>query len=381
MEIQFTAAEAPPTGVPFLLNADLVPLTAPNAWLRSVASSGATSSAATWRTYGQALLDFFQYLEAHGLDWKDVDQRTLLAYRRAQEAAPSKHTGRHVSRSTIQMRLLVACRFYAWASEQGFLPANPVRYREVKIRRPRDTDLLAHVPRTATRSVPEVAYERLGKCDEVRWLPHEQVMQWINSIRHWRDKLMAKLLYRSGMRRAELLTLQTSAIPERKSIDVSRSEVSFEIRGKGGRWRPVYVATRDLLALHDYIAVRRRAVLKERKLAHDAIWISERTAQPLRVEALNEIFAAISARCGINVTPHMLRHSWAVLALAHFRDVGHVQPEKLLQIRLGHASLTTTNAYYMHATPDQLAKDAHAAASLIERLLECDLDAAEQVRG
>jgi site-specific recombinase XerD len=226
--------------------------------------------------------------------------------------------------------------------------------------------------------VPVVAYERLAKGSDLRWFPHEKVMQWINSISSWRDKLMAKLLYRSGMRRAELLSLQTTSIPEKGSVNVARAEVGFEIRGKGGRRRPVHVATRDFLALHDYLAIRRRSVLRAHRLDHEAIWISERTGQPLRVEALNEIFSRVSRRCGIRLTPHMLRHSFAVFALAHFRGMGHAQPEKLLQLRLGHASIVTTSTYYMHMTPDQLAQDAHAAASLIERLLEYDLDATRE---
>jgi len=51
MHIFFTGAEARKSGVPFLLDASMQPITAANAWLQELAQDGATSSPCSWKIY------------------------------------------------------------------------------------------------------------------------------------------------------------------------------------------------------------------------------------------------------------------------------------------------------------------------------------------
>jgi len=71
-------------------------------------------------------------------------------------------------------------------------------------------------------------------------------MQWLNSIEDWRDKLIAKLMYQTCMRREEVVNLKTWNLPERSVLDLSRPEASFTIIGKGRKKRLIYLATRSL---------------------------------------------------------------------------------------------------------------------------------------
>jgi integrase/recombinase XerD len=197
-------------------------------------------------------------------------------------------------------------------------------------------------------------------------------MKWLNSIEVWQDKLIGKLLYQTGMRREEAASLTVSQLPERGSADPSKLETSFEIIGKGRIKREVFLSTRTFIELHDYIATKRALCVRKTKSRHDIIFVN-RTGEPLPPATINFIFKRASKRCGIKITPHMLRHSFAVAALQHWKSIGHSQPEKLLQYRLGHANITTTRIY-THMTDEMKAEEAHANASLIELLLEGETD-------
>jgi site-specific recombinase XerD len=349
----------------------MLPITAANAWLRKVSQDGATSSFHTRRSYAYHLFDFFSYLAVHGTDWRQVDNETLIRYRDIQDQNASPHTKSSLKRRTINARLLTAGRFYSFAFEKGFIDRNPIAYKTVKFRRPADTDMLAHTGHEQSYEVPFATFERLSK-PEIKWRPHEEVSEWLNSINVWRDKLIAKLLYYTGMRRAEGAGLKLWELPKRSEINASHLEVSFTITGKGGRKRMIYLPTRYFIELHNYIAVERVRLLRRTRTSHSFIFVNH-DGMPLSPSALNFIFRRISKGCGIEITPHMLRHSFAVVALRCWRAIGVKNPEKLLQGRLGHASITTTQIY-THITDELKAEEAYANASLIDLFLKGEID-------
>jgi site-specific recombinase XerD len=367
----YTGSEAEKSRVPFLLDAEMRPITAVNAWLRDIAQSGATSSFHTRRAYAYDLFDFLSYLQIRKITWHQITNDTVAHYRDIQDQNPSPHTKKPLSRRTINARLLTVGRFYVYAFEEGFIDKNPLKYKELKFHRPADDDLLAHIGTGQTLKVPSVIYERLAK-PKIKWRSHSEVMTWLNSIDVWRDKLIGKLLYRTGMRRDEVASLTIPELPSRSSADPSKLEISFEIIGKGRKKREVILATRDFIELHDYILTERALCVRKAKKKHTIIFVT-RTGDPLPPAYINRIFKYVSERCGIKITPHMLRHSFAVAALQHWKAIGHSQPEKLLQARLGHARITTTRIY-MHLTDEMKVKEAHANASLIDMLMEGEID-------
>ena len=105
MHIFFTGAEAKKSEVPFLLDASMQPITAANAWLQGLAQDGATSSPCSWKTYAYHLFDYFSYLEAHHLGWRQVNNETVLQYRDVQDQNRSGHTKEHLNRRTINARI------------------------------------------------------------------------------------------------------------------------------------------------------------------------------------------------------------------------------------------------------------------------------------
>jgi site-specific recombinase XerD len=371
--------------IPFFIDDDERPISATNAWLRHVSKRG---SPKTWRTYAYDLYDFFQYLEWKKVVWQKVDDNILVSYRLRQETTDSNHKKKHkgdrrVSRNTIQARLLTVGRFYKYAAQYGFLKSNPLTYEIVKTRRPDDAVFLAHVNTTREREIPVAAYDRVAVRNVTKWLPHETVWRWINSIDNKRDKLIAKLLYQTGMRREEIILWEVGDIPDVRTLTNAESSdrVKLSIRGKGGKGRTIRISAKTFLTLRRWIDVDREKILKKcglnRTDDHGFVWISVRDGHPLQAITLNHIFERISTACGITITPHMLRHSFAMERRADLYESKIPNPEKVLQEALGHSSVVTTITAYGHISPEWETKEADSNADLLKKLSFEDKDDGE----
>lgn len=370
--------------IPFLIDRNEKPVGVANAWLRHISRRG---SPKTLRTYAYALFDFFQYLESRNIVWQKADDDTLFSYRLHQETTDSSHKKKHkgnrrVLRSTIQMRLLTAGRFYKYATSHGYVEKNPLTYEVIQYRRPIYADFLAHLGRTQEKEIPVAAYSRVSKSGPAKWLSHETIWNWINSIKNERDRLIVKLLYQTGMRREEIILWRVDNIPRAKDVleDPQRRWVEFSIRGKGGKIRSIRISIKNFLRLRRWMEFDREKIVRRfgigKEQDHGFVWVSSRDGHPLQAVTLNHIFQRISERCGIVITPHMLRHSFAMRKRADLYEDGVLNPEKVLQAILGHSSVTTTMTIYGHISPQDEAEEAESNADLLAALGSGEDDAA-----
>jgi len=143
-----------------------------------------------------------------------------------------------------------------------------------------------------------------------------------------RDRAMLELFYSSGLRLAELVSLNLG--------DVDAADHTVRVVGKGSKERIVPVGKQALLALKDWLAVRSE-ISRSGELA---LFLSQRGTRvsPRTVQhRVNEWARRQGAPTGVH--PHMLRHSFATHVLESSRDLRAVQE------MLGHASLSTTQVY------------------------------------
>lgn len=367
MYIFFTGNESKISGIPFLLDSDLRPITAPNQWFRKLAINGATASPNTWRTYGYALFDFFNYLETVDVNWTELTNDILYDYREIQAANHSNHTKKYLNKRTIHSRIIAVGLFYKFAHENNYIKQNNLIYKTLPYRIPRDSDMYAHLNRTFERTIPAVAFERLPK-SKIKWCKYEDVIKWTNSISVWRNKIIAKLMFQTGLRRAEVTMLKISQLPEVEQIDLNFHEVKFLIVGKGNKRREVFISTRLFLEIRDYVLIERKTLLRKKKKSHSFLFVTS-AGEPLKPNSLNQIFESISGKIGIKITPHKLRHSFAVHFLNHLNKIGHSQPLKTLQNRLGHSNISTT-LIYTHISDEDMAQESIANAMFFEMLME-----------
>ena len=160
-----------------------------------------------------------------------------------------------------------------------------------------------------------------------------------------RDRAMFELLYSSGLRLAELVSLDVGD----GRLDLGQGEVT--VTGKGAKTRTVPVGAKAREALAAWLAARAGLTQAGEK----ALFVGARGARISRA-VVGARLAAWARRSGLaeRVHPHMLRHSFATHMLQSSQDLRAVQE------LLGHASISTTQVY-THLDFQALAKVYDAA--------------------
>lgn len=161
---------------------------------------------------------------------------------------------------------------------------------------------------------------------------------------------LLELLYGSGLRATELVSLPMSAVP--------RDAPFLTVTGKGGQQRMVPVSSRAKIALSQWLALR----VEAGKFVFPS---SAREGHLTRVR-LFQLLRALAARAGIDpekVSPHVLRHAFATHLLEGGADL------RVLQTLLGHADIATTQIY-THVDSARLVALVNARHPLAVRVAE-----------
>ncbi|MCA1662180.1 MAG: tyrosine recombinase [Novosphingobium sp.] len=135
---------------------------------------------------------------------------------------------------------------------------------------------------------------------------------------------LLELLYGSGLRATELVSLPLAAVP--------RDAPFLTVTGKGGQQRMVPVSGRASLALRRWLGLRETA----------SRWLFPSRGKHLSRVRLFQLLRALAGRAGIDpakVSPHVLRHAFATHLLEGGADL------RVLQTLLGHADIATTQIY------------------------------------
>jgi integrase/recombinase XerC len=143
-----------------------------------------------------------------------------------------------------------------------------------------------------------------------------------------RDLAMLELLYSSGLRLSELVSLDVA--------DVDFSERMVRVTGKGAKTRVVPVGSRAINALRAWLPLRSRKLV-----AGETAMFTGRSGKRLGTRAVQQRVKHRARRQGVpgNVHPHTLRHSFASHLLESSGDLRAVQE------LLGHADISTTQIY------------------------------------
>ena len=151
-----------------------------------------------------------------------------------------------------------------------------------------------------------------------------------------RDRAIMELLYSTGMRVAELVSLNMSR------LDFVGGMV--RVRGKGNKERLIPVGNPALEAVNQYLPVRKNLlaarIKRGKPTEKEALFVNNRGSR-LTARSVERFVRMYAGRANITarVTPHALRHSFATHLLEMGADLRSVQE------LLGHASLSTTQKY------------------------------------
>ena len=270
-------------------------------------------AANTRASYSSDLLKFLSYLQDLGInDWSQVrfsDVMTFLAREQDQGLAPRSRA-----------RLLATLRgFFRFLVRDRHLRESPV----ANLASPR---LRRHLP--AILSIAEV--ERL--------LAQPNLARPLGQ----RDGAMLELLYGTGLRVSELITLTVGRV---------NLEVGFLIVvGKGSKERIVPMSETAIEAVRHYLLEARLLILKGR--VSEILFVTNRGGAMTR-QGFWKLLKKYGCQAGIqkSLTPHTLRHSFATHLLERGADLRSVQ------MMLGHSDISTTQIY-THVARERL-KEVH----------------------
>ena len=160
-----------------------------------------------------------------------------------------------------------------------------------------------------------------------------------------RDKAMFELAYSSGLRLAELVSLDLA------HADLIRREAEVTVTGKGGKTRSVPVGANACAAIEAWLGARAALARDE----EPALFVGARGAR-IAAGVVRARLGQWAIRAGlpVHVHPHVLRHSFATHVLQSSGDLRAVQE------MLGHSSISTTQVY-THLDFQYLAKAYDAA--------------------
>lgn len=161
----------------------------------------------------------------------------------------------------------------------------------------------------------------------------------VNSLLSIRNKAMLELLYATGLRVSELITLKVS--------DIHLTMGFVQCLGKGSKERIVPLGNAAKKAVDDYL-LHARENLTKRNNDENVLFVNQH-GRPLSRQGFWKILKAAAKNAGINkvITPHTLRHSFATHLLENGADL------RIVQEMLGHVDIGTTQIY-IHVTKVRL---------------------------
>jgi integrase/recombinase XerD len=266
----------------------------------------------TQRTYAALLNKFVAWAQGQGLaSWEAVQLQHLMAFlqheRERSLANQPKNSPRRLSSESVYLEIAALRAFYRFAENEKILPANPAENLSL--------------PRRWKRLPKALTAEEIEKL----LTPEEP-----GTPASLCDQAILELAYASGLRLAELRGLR---------LEQLHLEAGFiNVIGKGNKERVVPVGTKARAAIDRYLTAGRPKLITSRSPAN--LFLTRRGTPFAAVTLWLRIKLRVR-RAGIarNVTPHMLRHSFATHLLENGADL------RVIQELLGHATITTTEVY------------------------------------
>ncbi|GAA6140510.1 site-specific tyrosine recombinase XerD [Hydrogenophaga sp. 5NK40-0174] len=257
----------------------------------------------TLDAYRRDMAIFGSWLAARGTSLEQASESDINAY--------FAHRHAQTKATTANRRLTVLRRFYRWALREHRVQADPT-LRLLAARQP------MRVPKTLSESQVEALLEAPDVGDPLGL----------------RDRAMLELLYASGLRVSELVTIRT--------FEISQNEHVLRVTGKGNKERLVPFGQVAGQWLQRYLNDGRAQILAGK--SSEDLFVTAKGPKPgqamSRVMFWNLVKRyALQAGISVPISPHTLRHAFATHLLNHGADL------RAVQMLLGHADISTTTIY------------------------------------
>lgn len=239
------------------------------------------------KLYALRLRQFFETVRKPSQEVTTNDVRMYLATYQEQ---------RRISDRSLDKMRQVLCCYFNWLVDEEYINKNPCR------------------------TIKAIKYEVIPR----KSLTRKQLEMLRRQCTTKRDLAIVDVLFSTACRVSELVNMRLS--------DLTEDGKAVHIIGKGNKHNIVYLNSNAILSLEDY--------LQDRKGQGDYLFTSNyRPYNKLTTRTIEALFRQYSETLNVRITPHIIRHTTATLALQSGMEITQVQK------MLNHTSVTTTQIY------------------------------------
>lgn len=264
----------------------------------------------TLESYQRDLFSFLVYTNQKKIELNQVSFDFLNSYLRSMEA----------SNTTIARRVSSLRQFFAFLNSEGIIPHNPA----LKLEFPKKPKLL---PKALSQVEMDALFKVLDSNDD------EGI----------RLTAMLEVLYSTGMRITELVSLKMQSLQISSHIQGKHVGEYLLIKGKGGKERIVLLSKPAIDALEGYLKIRSNFIGKKQT----SEWLFPSPNQQQQIAHLTrqrfgQLLKDLAIKANLDpkkVSPHKIRHSFATHMLSNGANL------RVIQELLGHSDISSTQIY------------------------------------
>lgn len=313
----------------------------------------------TQKTYAYSLKLYFEYLKEIDIDYKDVNINILSDFvgwlRNPYEnnkVVNLKQIKAKRTEKTVNLTITVVTNFYDYL------------YRTEEINNDMFDKLMKQIFTGGRRYYKDFLYhvnkdkpssQNILKIKEprrkIKVLTKDEIQNVYDATTNIRDAFLIKLLYETGLRIGEALSLFIEDIifdhnKGHRIKLVNRGELSNGARLKTGE-REIHIS-QELINLFDDYAYE---ILDELEIDTNFVFVKlkgKNKGQALEYQDVSDLFKRLKKKTGIDVHAHLLRHTHATIYYQTTKDIKQVQE------RLGHSQIQTTMNMYLHPSDEDI---------------------------
>jgi len=256
-------------------------------------------------------------IKAYTIDLEQLIQCTMSENipAKVEISAYITHLHKIYSPRTVKRKIASIRAFLNYLEFEEIISENPMKKIKTKF----------HVPQVLPRTIPLEKIENILRA-AYQELKQAQTVYTLNTA--LRNVAILELLFATGLRVSELCSLNA------EYIDLNSGRIL--IMGKGAKERMLQIGNPEVLSI-----LRRYAKKNAMRIRETEHFFINRLSSRISEQSVRFMIKRLCAKAdvGLNITPHMFRHSFATLLLEEDVDIRYIQR------MLGHSSILTTQIY------------------------------------
>lgn len=313
----------------------------------------------TKKTYAYALKKFFIYLEYKEIKHRDVsfdDFDDFVRWMRApfeyENVLPYNQKESKSSAKTINLTITVVSNFYDYLYRSKKLEVNFYDFLNTKGKHHKKYKSFMHHVNKDYGTLKNILKVKEPK-RKLEVLTKAEIKILLEAANNIRDEFLIQLLYETGLRIGEVLSLRIGDIKfdfrKGHQIVLKNRNNSNDSYLKTGE-RKIFISQSLIDLYDDYVY----EIIDDLSICSDYLFVKlkgKNVGEAMHYNDISSLFKRLKYKTSINVHPHLFRHTHATIFYNETKDIKQVQE------RLGHSNIQTTINLYVHPTEEDIRDD------------------------